>query len=268
MIELKTPDEIDAMAEAGAVVARALAAAREHAAIGVSLKELDQVAAEVITSSGATSPFLNYHPSWAPTPFPGVICASVNDAIVHGVPGDYRLADGDLVSIDCGAKLNGWCGDSAISFTVGTAREADVKLSRDTRAAMAAGIAAARPGNRIGDIGAAIAAIGRGNGYGMTEGWGGHGVGHDMHEPPHVPNENRTGYGPRLKPGLVIAIEPMFTAGGDDGFATDPDGWTLRTTDGTRAAHWEHTIAITPEGPRLLTVDIAAGDDPFDLSTV
>ncbi|MGH8878300.1 MAG: type I methionyl aminopeptidase [Stackebrandtia sp.] len=255
MIELKTPGEIDALAQAGAVVARALAEVRRHAAIGVSLRELDEAAAGVIAEAGAKPAFLHYHPHFAPRPFPGVICASVNDAIVHGIPGDSRLADGDLVSIDCGAFVDGWCGDSAITFTVGRSRRADVELSQATYAAMDAGIAASVPGNRLGDIGHAIAAVGRGRGYGMMEDYGGHGVGRSMHEDPHVANEGIAGRGLRIRPGLVIAIEPMFIAGGDDRYRTDADGWTLRSVDGSRAAHWEHTIAVTDDGPRILTVD-------------
>lgn len=268
MIELKTPGEIDALAAAGAVVARALAAVRGHAAAGVSLRELDEVAAQVIADAGAAPAFLHYRPQWAPRPFPGVICASVNDAIVHGIPGDHRLAEGDLLSVDCGAFVDGWCGDSAITLAIGTATATDAALSRATRDALAAGIAAAVPGARIGDIGHAVAKHGRGPGYGLMEGFGGHGVGRAMHEDPAVPNEGRAGRGRRLEPGLVIAIEPMFTAGGRDEYRVDPDGWTLRTVDGTRAAHWEHTIAVTPAGPRILTIDAAAGHDPWMFSTV
>ncbi|MEV7521945.1 type I methionyl aminopeptidase [Streptomyces sp. NPDC091371] len=253
MVELKTDRSIDEMRAAGRVVAHALAAVRESARVGVSLQELDRVARAVLREAGASSPFLGYRPHFAPVPFPGVICASVNDAIVHGVPGGYRLRDGDLVSIDCGAKLGGWVGDAAVSFTVGRARPADLRLIQAAEAALAAGIAAAVPGNRIGDIAHAIGTVCRGAGYGIPDGFGGHGVGRAMHEDPGVPNEGPPGRGMRLRPGMVLAIEPMLIAGGTDDYACDGDGWTLRTVDGSRAAHAEHTVAITADGPRILT---------------
>ena len=232
MVELKTSREIGVLREAGRVVAEALAAVRERAAVGVTLTELDQVAAKVIKRAGATPAFLGYHPSWAPTPFPGVICASVNDAVVHGAPDRTRLADGDLVSIDCGAFVQGWCGDAAISFVVGTSRPGDTELIAATNAALERGIAAALPGNQLGDLGDAIGTPVRKSGYGLLEYHGGHGVGQAMHEDPFVPNEGRAGRGYRLRPGLVIAIEPMLISGGTDDYVTDPDGWTLRTASG------------------------------------
>lgn len=253
MVELKTEQSIDEMRAAGRVVAHALAAVREAARVGVSLLDLDRVAREVLGEAGATSPFLGYRPSFAPVPFPGVICASVNDAIVHGIPGDYRLRDGDLVSIDCWAELGGWAGDAAVSFTVGRARPDDLRLIATAEAALAAGIAAAVPGNRIGDIAHAIGSIGRAAGYGIPDGFGGHGIGRAMHEDPGVPNEGPPGRGMKLRAGMVIAIEPMLTAGGVDDYTCDGDGWTLRTVDGSRAAHAEHTVAITADGPRILT---------------
>ncbi|SNQ49489.1 Methionine aminopeptidase 1 [Frankia canadensis] len=254
MVELKTAAAIEAMAGAGAVVARALAAARAAAAVGVRTRDLDEAAAAVIADAGATPAFLHYQPGFAPTPFPAVICASVNDVVVHGIPGSTRLADGDLVSIDCGAILEGWVGDAAISFTVGTPRPGDQALIDTTAEALAAGVAAARPGGRLGDIAAAIGGVGRGAGYGILRDFGGHGIGRRMHEDPSVPNDGRPGRGMRLQPGLVLALEPMFCAGGRDTYRTAPDGWALHTTDGSRAAHVEHTVAITADGPRLLTV--------------
>lgn len=253
MVELKTDAEIEAMREAGRVVAKALDAVRRHAEVGVSLRELDAVAADVIRESGAKPAFLHYKPAFAPTPFPAVICASVNDVIVHGIPGRYRLRDGDLVSIDCGARLHGWTGDAAISFIVGTARPEDVTLIDTTRRALEAGIAAAVVGGRLGDIGHAISSVGRGAGYGLVTDFGGHGIGRRMHEDPSVPNEARPGRGMPLRRGLVLAIEPMFMAGGRDRYRTARDGWALHTIDGSRAAHVEHTVAITDEGPRILT---------------
>jgi methionyl aminopeptidase len=253
VVELKSPAEIDAMRPAGRVVATALAQMRKQAAVGVSLIELDEVARSVLAEHGATSPFLHYQPSFAHTPFPAVICASVNDAALHGIPGPYKLADGDLLSIDFGATLNGWTGDSAISFTVGTPRPADLRLIDTAERALAAGIAKAVPGGRLGDISAAIGAVARAAGYGLHTDFGGHGVGHTMHESPSVPNDGNAGRGLKLEAGLVIAIEPWFMAGGKDSYRVDPDGWTLRSGDGSRAAHVEHTVAITPAGAQILT---------------
>ncbi|MGW0499495.1 type I methionyl aminopeptidase [Streptomyces sp. NPDC003007] len=253
MVELKTDTSIDAMYEAGQVVARALTAARKAADVGVSLLELDEVAHDVLREAGAASPFLGYRPSFAPTPFPAVLCVSVNDAIVHGVPTRYRLRDGDLVSIDFGAELGGWVGDSALSFVVGTPRAADLRLIRTVEQALAAGIEAAVVGHRIGDIAHAIGTVCRDAGYGIPDGFGGHGIGRRMHEDPGVPNEGRPGRGMRLRHGMVLAIEPMVIAGGTDGYHAASDGWTLKTNDGSRAAHTEHTVAITDSGPRILT---------------
>jgi len=180
VIDIKSDAALEAMREAGRVVAVALAAVRSEAAIGVSLANLDEVAHEVLRKAGARSPFLNYHPSFAPTPFPAVICASVNDVIVHGIPDGYRLADGDLVSIDFGAELDGWTGDAAISFIVGTPNPADEALIESTEKALAAGIAAAAEGARLGDISHAIGTLARGAGYGVPAGFGGHGIGRHM----------------------------------------------------------------------------------------
>lgn len=256
MIELKSAADIAKMREAGRLVATALAAVREVAAPGVTLVELDEIADSIIRDAGATPAFRGYHPHFAPSPFPGTICASVNDVIVHGIPDDTVLAEGDLLSIDCGAHLDGWTGDAAFSTIIGgedAGSEEDRRLIDTTRRALAAGIEAARPGNRIGDIAAAIGEIARGGGYGMPEGWGGHGIGRAMHEDPSVPNEGRAGRGQKLKVGLCICIEPMLHVGGDD-HVIDADGWSIRTADGTRAAHEEHAIAITDDGPVVLTV--------------
>ncbi|GLZ75794.1 methionine aminopeptidase [Actinorhabdospora filicis] len=254
MVELKSAGEIEYMREAGRVVARCLAATREQAKPGVTPKELDDLAASIMVEEGAKPAFLNYVPSFASTPYPGVTCISVNDAIVHGIPSAVPLAEGDLVSIDCGAFVQGWCADAAVSFTVGERpSEQDRILLDATERALHAGIAAAVPGARMGDVSAAIGAIGRAGGFGLLAGYGGHGVGRKMHEDPHVPNEGKAGRGMKLKPGLVIAIEPMFNLGGRDTSTLDSDGWTIRTVDGTRAAHFEHTIAVTADGPRILT---------------
>lgn len=254
MVEIKTDAALEAMREAGRVVAHTLAAVRAAAAVGVRLRELDVVARDVLREAGARSPFLGYRPTFAPIPFPAVICASVNDAVVHGIPDDYRLRDGDLVSIDCGAELDGWTGDAAISFVVGTPRPADVALIDATQRALDAAIAAATVGNRIGDISHAVGTVAKAAGCGMPADFGGHGFGRRMHEDPHVPNRGRPGRGFPLRHGLALAIEPMLMAGGRDNYRTGADGWTLRTVDGSRAAHIEHTVAITADGPRVLTL--------------
>ncbi|GAB3721850.1 type I methionyl aminopeptidase [Nocardiopsis oceani] len=254
MVEIKTADEIALMREAGRVVAHALAAARDLAEPGRTTADLDRAAAKVIADAGAEPLFLNYQPAWAPTPFPGVTCVSVNDEIVHGIPGDRILADGDLVSVDCGARLHGWSGDAAVSFVVGRADPADLALIADTEAALARGIAAARPGGRMGDIGRAIAADARRAGYGLTADHGGHGIGRTMHEAPEVPNDGRPGRGFTLRTGLTLAIEPMLVRGGSDSYAHGDDGWTVLSDDGTRAAHCEHTVAVTEDGPLVLTL--------------
>ena len=254
MVEIKTPGEVDAMRGAGQVVAEILAAVRDEAKAGMRLTELDQVARDVLARAGAFSPFLGYQPGFAPVPFPAAICTSVNDAALHGIPGRYKLADGDLLSVDCGAVLDGWAADAAVSFTIGPPGPADARLIRVTQDALQAGIAAAVPGARVGDISAAIGAAGRAAGFGICTDFGGHGVGRAMHEDPHIPNEGPPGRGRRLVPGLVIAIEPWFLAGGRDTYRIARDGWTIRSGDGSRAAHAEHTVAVTEDGPRVLTV--------------
>lgn len=254
MIVLKSPQEVQAMREAGRVVAQALAAVRAAAAVDVTLLELDEIASDVIARAGATSAFRGYHPAFAPSPFPGAICASINDVVVHGIPDQTRLRDGDLLSIDCGASLDGWVGDAAFSMVVGSEDPEDIVLIADTRAALEAGIATAVPGARLGDIGHAIGSIGRGAGYGIPQGWGGHGIGRAMHEDPSVPNEGRPGRGMKLRAGMVIAIEPMFMAGGQDEYHLAEDGWAVVASSGGRAAHEEHTVAVTDEGPVVLTL--------------
>jgi methionyl aminopeptidase len=253
VVEIKTAGEIEAMRAAGQVVAQILAAVQDQARAGMRTAELDEAAREVLAKAGAYSPFLNYQPGFAPVPFPATICTSVNDAALHGIPGRYKLADGDLLSVDSGAVLDGWAADAAVSFTIGRPRPADAQLIEVTRDALRAGIAAAVPGGRIGDISAAIGTVGRAGGYGICTDFGGHGVGRSMHEDPHIPNEGAPGRGPRLVPGLVIAIEPWFLGGGRDVYRIDRDGWTIRSGDGSRAAHAEHTVAITDEGPQILT---------------
>jgi methionyl aminopeptidase len=251
---VKTPEEIALMREAGRVVANTLSAVRSHAGVGVSLKELDDVAAAFMAAAGATPAFLDYRPRWAPTPFSGVICTSVNDAVVHGIPDGYVLQDGDLLSVDCGAFVQGWCGDAAVSFIVGTPDPVDQELIDATDAALARGIEAARMGNKMGDLAYAIGGEAKRSGYGILADHGGHGIGRTMHAEPSVPNIGRPGRGVKLVEGLVIAIEPMLILGGSDDYYHDDDQWTLRSANGRRAAHSEHTVAITADGPLVLTL--------------
>ncbi|MFK3981667.1 type I methionyl aminopeptidase [Micromonospora sp. NPDC050397] len=253
MVVLKSEAEIATLREAGRIVATTLAAVASAARPGVRLIELDELAAELIASGGAKPSFLNYHPSWAPIPYPGVLCLSVNDDVVHGIPGQRELAEGDLLSIDCGAYVDGYHGDSAITIPIGRVDQAALRLSDATAEALAAGIAAARVGARIGDISYAVESVARAAGYGLPDGLGGHGVGTAMHEEPSVPNTGKPNQGLPLREGLVIAIEPMLIEGGGSRCRTLADGWTIATADGSRAAHFEHTIAVTADGPVVLT---------------
>ena len=241
------------MRAAGLVVARTLTLLTEHVRPGVSTWELDQLAEQSIRDAGAVPSFLGYHG------FPASICASVNEQVVHGIPAKSQLlADGDLISIDCGAILDGWHGDSAVTVPVGTVTKVDEQLSAATRASMYAGIKALLPGNRLTDVSHAIetevheAERRDGRTYGIVPDYGGHGIGTSMHMDPFLPNYGKPGRGPRLRTGMAIAVEPMLTLGDPD---TDElaDGWTVVTSDGTRAAHWEHSIAVTDDGPWILT---------------
>ncbi|MDG4663974.1 type I methionyl aminopeptidase [Mycobacterium sp. 236(2023)] len=253
VVPQRTAGELDAMAAAGALVAAALTAVRAATAPGVSTLDLDAVAEAVIRDGGGTPSFLGYHG------FPATICSSVNDRVVHGIPtADDVLAAGDLVSIDCGAILDGWHGDSAFTYGVGDLIPADEALSAATRDSMEAGIAAMVPGNRLTDVSHAIeqgtkaAEIRYDRKFGIVAGYGGHGIGREMHMDPFLANEGSPGRGPYLAVGSVLAIEPMLTLGTRKTAVLD-DGWTVVTTDGSRAAHWEHTVAVTDDGPRILT---------------
>ena len=252
MIELRTPAEIEQMKPAGRFVADVLTRLSAAADVGVNLLELDALAHDLIRERGAESCYIDYHPSFGAMPFGNVLCTSVNDAVLHGLPHDYVLRDGDLLSLDFAASVDGWVSDSAISLVVGTPAQRDLDLIDTASRALDAGIAAARAGSRIGDISAAIADVARGEGLSINTDFGGHGVGRTMHGDPHVPNDGRAGRGYPLKPGLVIAIEPWFLQT-TDVLYTDRDGWTLRSGDGSRGAHMEHTIAITEDGPLVLT---------------
>jgi len=252
MIEIRTAAEIEQMRPAGAFVASVLTATAEASAVGVNLLELNRLAHGMIRAAGAESCYIDYHPSFGASPFGKVLCTSVNDAALHGLPHDYRLRDGDVLSLDFAASVDGWVADSAITVIVGQPRDEDVRLVEVTAAALDAGISAATVGNRIGDISAAIGDVARTAGYRVNTDFGGHGVGRTMHGDPHLPNDGRAGRGLKLRAGLVFAIEPWFMLGTDDIY-TDDDGWTLRSADGSRAAHFEHTVAVTDAGPLVLS---------------
>jgi len=257
-IERKTQAQLEAMHVAGQLVARALAQVLGHAKAGMSTLELDQLAEQVIRDGGGVPSFLGYHG------FPGSICASVNDQIVHGIPSvDQVLAEGDLLSVDCGAIVDGWHGDSAVTFPIGVGSAADLALSDACRLALEAGIAAAVPGGRLTDISHAVqhaaeaAAERDGVRYGIVAEYGGHGIGTSMHMDPFLPNLGSPGRGPKLPVGGVLAVEPMLTGGSPETRTLDDD-WTVVTEDGSRAAHWEHTVAITEDGPWVLTAPVPA----------
>ncbi|MEU5757770.1 type I methionyl aminopeptidase [Nocardia sp. NPDC047648] len=252
MVELKSPAEIARMRVAGRFVAGVLAELCERARVGVNLLDLEAHVRERIRERGAQSCYWDYAPSFGRGPFRNTVCLSVNDAVLHGLPFDYTLRDGDVLSMDLAVGIDGWVADAATTVVTGSPADEDVRLVRATEEALSAAIVAAVPGNHIGDISAAIAAVARAYGYPVNTEFGGHGLGRTMHEDPHVPNAGRPGRGYRLRPGLTIAIEPWF-ARTTDRIVTDPDGWTIRSADGSRTAHSEHTIAITPDGPEVLT---------------
>ena len=252
MIELKSPDEIERMHVTGQFVADVLQELAGLAQVGVNLLDLEHHARRLIKQRGAESCYWDYAPSFGNGPFRNVVCLSVNDAVLHGLPHDYRLRDGDLLSIDMAVAIDGWVADSAVSLVVGNAAASDLRLIEATQVALQAAIEAAQPGNRLGDISAAIGAVAARYGYRVNTEFGGHGVGRTMHESPHVPNDGRAGRGLKLRPGLTIAIEPWLAAGTDK-IIVDKDGWTIRSADGSRTAHSEHTVAVTEHGPLVLT---------------
>jgi methionyl aminopeptidase len=249
-VTLKRAGEVAQMRRAGFILAEILDVLRGELRPGVSTADLDAIAERMIRDAGATPSFKGYGSN---PPFPGSICASINDEVVHGIPSPRRrLADGDLVSIDIGCIVDGWHADCARTWTVGRAPRPVAELVEATRRAMEAGIAQAVAGRRLGDIGHAIESVARQHGYGVVRPFVGHGIGTSMHEEPQVPNYGRPGTGLRIEAGMCFAIEPMFTLGGDDVFVED-DGWTVRTSDGSLAAHFENTVAVTDAGPQLLT---------------
>jgi methionyl aminopeptidase len=258
MIIRKSPHEIDLMRSAGRLVGHTLTVVSEAALPGVSLTELDELAERTIRAAGAIPSFLGYHG------FPATLCLSPNSVVVHGIPNGYALKEGDILSIDCGAIIDGYHGDAAITIPVGRVDEAARRLIAATERAMWAGIAQVRAGNRLSDIGHAIERVAAIGGYGVVRDYVGHGIGTAMHEEPQVPNYGRPGRGIRLDVGLALAIEPMLNEGGADTEVLE-DGWTVVTRDGSRSAHFEHTVAITPEGPEVLTLlDGARQEDWLD----
>ncbi|MFG2164895.1 type I methionyl aminopeptidase [Micromonospora chersina] len=254
MIEILDPTELPRAREAGALVAHVLRTLRSRCEVGTNLRDIDRWAQGMITEAGAQSCYVDYEPSFGRGPFGHYICTSVNDAVLHGRPYDYTLADGDLLSLDLAVSQGGVVADSAVSFVVGDSKPAEsVALISATERALSAGIAAAGPGARIGDISHAIGSVLRAAGYSVNTEFGGHGVGSTMHQDPHVPNTGRPGRGYRLRPGLLLALEPWVMADTAE-LVTDADGWTLRSATGCRTAHSEHTIAITDDGAEVLTV--------------
>ena len=254
MIEVLTPRQVDAARPAGAFVGSTLAELKRRAEPGTNLLEIDRWAAELIAKRGAVSCYVDYAPSFGRGPFGKVICTSVNDAVLHGLPYDYVLRDGDLLTLDFAVMLDGWVADAAISFVVGSAVDpADQRLIDATRDALAAGIAAAGTGTRVGDISHAIGQVLTGAGYVVNTEFGGHGVGSTMHQDPHISNDGPRGRGYPLKRGLLLAIEPWVMAD-TDRLKIDDDGWTLRSATGCRTAHTEHTVALTEAGPEILTL--------------
>ena len=247
VITMKSGADFSKMEIAGRCVAEAHAAVREAAAAGTTMRDLDMIAAEVIEQRDCRPSFLGYHG------FPATICASPNSAIVHGIPGKYKLREGDILSIDIGAIYEGWHGDGAFTMAIGNVPAEVETLIEATERGLWAGIAQARQGNRLGDIGSAVESVAKPHGYGVVREYIGHGIGRQMHEAPNVPNYGKPGRGMRLKVGMALAIEPMFNLGSRETAVLD-DGWTVVTADGSLSAHFEHTVLITDEGPKVSTL--------------
>jgi len=254
VIEILSPTELLRARDTGALVADILQALRERTTVGTNLLDVDRWAHAMIVEAGAQSCYVDYAPSFGRGPFGHYICTSVNDAVLHGLPHDYALRDGDLLTLDLAVSLAGVVADSAISFVVGDTQPAQsLALIDATQRALTAGIAAAGPGASVGDVAHAIGTVLSGAGYQVNTEFGGHGVGSTMHQDPHIPNTGRPGRGYRLRPGLLLAVEPWVMADTDE-LVTDADGWTLRSATGCRTAHSEHTIAITDDGAEILTL--------------
>ncbi len=252
MITIKSKREFAKMAIAGATVAAVHEAVRKAAAPGVSLMALEEISARIISERGCTSSFLGYHGT-----YPATLCLSPNDVIVHGIPSERRLEEGDILSVDAGAIFEGFHGDAAFTMAIGEVSPEAQRLIDVTEEALWAGVRQVRKGGHLGDIGASVAAIGEAGGYGVVEEYVGHGIGRQMHEEPQVPNYGKPGQGLRLRSGMALCIEPMFNVGSRH-TSVDPDGWTVRTADGSLSAHWEHTVCLTPDGPHVFT----AGEEP------
>ena len=258
MIIRKSPREIEKIPAAGALVAETIAHVGSLIAPGVTTGELDDAAGAFIRERGGIPTSEGYGGAGSRMPYPRAICISPNDVVVHGIPGDYAVADGDLVTVDVGVTLDRYIADSAYTFGVGDVDEEAQRLLDVAQDALAAGIERARIGNHVGDISRAIQSVVEGAGFSVVRSLVGHGVGRYYHEDPHIPNFGEPGRGPRLSEGMTIAIEPMITAGGSEVVVGD-DGWTIATEDGSRAAHFEHTVAITADGPRILTPRVGVG---------
>jgi methionyl aminopeptidase len=259
MITLKSDREFAKMARAGRCVGAVHEAVRTAARAGVSLLELDGIAAEVTRSHGCTPSFLGYQPSPHEVPYPGHLCLSVNDVIVHGIPNGYKLRSGDILSVDAGAIFEGFHGDAAFTMAIGEATPEANRLVSATEEGMWAGIHQVAAGHRLGDISGAVQAVGDRHGVGIVREYVGHGIGRQMHEEPQVPNAGEAGKGIRLRTGMALCIEPMFNLGGWQ-TRVDPDGWTVRTADGSLSAHFEHTVAITKGGVKVMTLPGGAVD--------
>ncbi|MGM1018796.1 MAG: type I methionyl aminopeptidase [Actinomycetota bacterium] len=254
MIEILNDSELARAREAGALVGTILQTLKERTAVGVNLLDLDRWTKQMIADAGAQSCYVDYEPSFGRGPFGHYVCTAVNDAVLHGMPHDYALADGDLLTLDLAITLRGVSADAAISFIVGETRDPrDIAMIETTERALAAAIAAARPGARVGDISHAIGTVLSAAGYPINLEFGGHGIGSTMHQDPHAANDGRPGRGYKLRPGLLLALEPWVMADTAE-LVTDPDGWTLRSATGSRTAHSEHTIAITEDGAEILTL--------------
>ena len=258
MITIKSRREFEKMAVAGACVAAIHAAVRQAAQPGVSLLELENISRRILAERDCTSSFLHYHGT-----YPATLCLSPNDVIVHGIPSDYRLREGDILSVDAGAIYKGFHGDAAFTMPIGTVSPEAQALIDATEEGLWAGILAVESGAHLGDIGAAVEAVGLRHGFGIVEEYLGHGIGRQMHEEPQVPNRGEPGAGMKLRTGMALCIEPMFNLGGRH-TTVDEDGWTVRTVDGSLSSHWEHTVALTKDGVMVFT----AGEEPVTVEAL
>lgn len=263
MVVLHSKNEIEGLRRAGDLVARAFAMLQPHVQPGVRLNELDRLVEEFLCSEGGYSPYKGYRPSPHIPPFPGTVCAAVNEQVVHGFPTSRRLGEGDVVGIDIGVILDGWVGDACYTYPVGSVPSPTRNLLDVTQQCLYAGLAEVKPGNRLGDVGAAIQELAEFHGYGVVRELGGHGVGRKLHEEPHVEHFGRRGHGLRLQEGMTFTIEPMINEGTPE-IRLLKDGWTIVTTDGKLSAQYEHTVAVTAEGYEILTPWHLCIDKPIE----